>query len=96
MAYDMTPGTCLVRPRLLAAAARAGAAMYRRERDLAGMLGGALSSRTVLAKLAAAEAQADADRRAHAPTYSPARHVRLLSALIAETAAARADVDVAA
>jgi hypothetical protein len=95
MPYDMTPGACLVRPRLLIAAARSGAALYRRERDLAGLLGGA-GGRSVVAKLAEAEAAADADRRAQAPAYSAARHVRLLSALLAETAAARATAPAAA
>lgn len=76
----------LVRPRLLAAAARAGAALYRRERDLAGALPGGATSRNLLAKLAEAEAQADAERRAQAPGYSVVRHVRLLTALIAEMA----------
>jgi hypothetical protein len=96
MPYDMTPGACLVRPRLLAAAARAGAAMYRRERDLAGLLGGGVGGRTVIAKLVEAEAQADANRRAQCPTYSASRHVRLLSALMAEMAAARQTVPAAA
>lgn len=74
----------LVRPRLLAAAARAGAALYRRERDLAGALPGGATGRGLIAALSAAEAAADADRRAQAPSYSVARHVRLLAALIAE------------
>jgi hypothetical protein len=74
----------LSRPRLLAAAARAGAALYRRERDLAGLLPSGATGRGLVAALAAAEAAADSDRRALAPTYSPARHVKLLSALIAE------------
>lgn len=75
----------LVRPRLLAAAAMAGAAMYRRERDLAGALPGGAAGRGLIAALRAAEAAADADRRAHAPGYSVSRHVKLLAALLAET-----------
>ncbi len=74
----------LSRPRLLAAAARAGAVLYRRERDLAGLMLAGAKGRGLVAALAVAEAAADADRRAVAPTYSPARHVKLLSALIAE------------
>jgi hypothetical protein len=77
----------LARPRLLADAARAGAAAYRRERDLPAGLGGA-AGRGLVAALVAAEAACDADRRAGAPGYSPARHVRLLSALLAEAAQA--------
>jgi hypothetical protein len=77
----------LARPRLLIDAARAGAAAYRRERDLPTGLGGA-TGRGLIAALIAAEAACDADRRATAPGYSPARHVRLLSALLAEAAQA--------
>jgi hypothetical protein len=76
----------LSRPRLLAEAARAGAALYRRERDLPAGLGNA--ARHIVAALTAAEAACDADRRSGSPAYSPARHVRLLSALIAEVAQA--------
>jgi hypothetical protein len=76
----------LARPRLLAEAARAGAALYRRERDLPAGLGS--TARNIVAALTAAEAACDADRRAGSPAYSPARHVRLLSALIAEVAQA--------
>jgi hypothetical protein len=77
----------LSRPRLLAAAARAGAAQYRRERDLPGLLASGASGRGLLSALAAAEADCDADRRVNAPGYSVARHVKLLAALIAETRA---------
>jgi hypothetical protein len=77
----------LSRPRLLAAAARAGATQYRRERDLAGLLPSGASGRGLMTALAAAEADCDADRRAGAPGYSVARHVKLLSALIAEARA---------
>lgn len=79
--------TRLVRPALLARAARAGAAAYRRERDLAGLLpeGG---RRDLLAALFTAEEDADEARREARPDYSPARHVRLLSALLAEARAA--------
>jgi hypothetical protein len=83
----------LSRPRLLAAAARAGAAQYRRDRDLAGLLPSGGSGRGLLAALAAVEAACDADRRANAPGYSVARHVKLLAALIAEARAAVASVE---
>lgn len=72
----------LARPRLLATAARAGAALYRRERDLPS--GIASAGRSILAALVAAEAMCDADRRAGAPAYNPSRHVRVLAALMAE------------
>ena len=78
----------LSRPRLLAAAARAGAAQYRRDRDLAGLLPQGASVRGLLGALAAAEADCDADRRAAAPGYSVARHVKILAALMAEARAA--------
>jgi hypothetical protein len=76
----------LSRPRLLADAARAGAAIYRRERDLAGLVAGGTAARGIVAALTAAEAACDAERRAGSPRYAAARHVKLLSALIAETA----------
>lgn len=77
----------LARPRLLADAARAGAAVYRRERDLPSGIAGA-TGRGLVAALIAAEAACDADRRAAAPGYSPARHVRVFAALLAEAAQA--------
>jgi hypothetical protein len=87
MPFDGTAAALrLARPRLLAAAGRAGAAAYRRERDLAGLLPGGAASRGVVAALAQAEAACDAARRALSPAYSPTRHVKLLSALIAESA----------
>jgi hypothetical protein len=78
------PLSPLTRPRLLNAAARAGAAQYRRDRDLPGLLPGGASGRGLIGALAAAEAACEADRRAGAPSYSVARHVKLLSALLAE------------
>ena len=78
----------IARPRLLASAARAGAAIYRRERDLpAGIVS---AGRNLLAALVAAEAACDADRRSGTPAYNPARHVRVLAALIAEAGQALA------
>lgn len=80
-------GTRIARPKLLARAARAGAALYRRERDLpAGLKLG--PGRNIVAALTAAEEACDAERRAMAPSYSPTRHVKLLSALLAEARAA--------
>jgi len=77
----------LSRPRLLAVAARAGLAQYRRDRDLAGLVPGGTPSRLLLAALAEAEAACDAERRAAAPGYSVAHHVRVLTALLAEARA---------
>jgi hypothetical protein len=74
----------LARPRLLARAARAGAALYRRERDLPASISRATRGATVVAALLSAEAACDAERRNGAPSYNPARHVRLLTALIVE------------
>jgi hypothetical protein len=76
----------LSRPRLLAAAARLAAAQYRREKDLAGLIPGGAAARDVAGALQVAESACEDDRRAQAPRYVPARHVRLLGALIAETA----------
>ncbi len=78
----------LSRPRLLAAAARAGVSQYRRDRDLAGLVPAGTPGRALLAALAEAEAACDADRRLAAPGYSVARHVRVLTALLAEARAA--------
>ena len=75
----------LARPRLLAQAARAGAAVYRRDRDLPAKLAGS-AGRGLVAALVAAEAACNDERLAASPAYSPARHVRLLSALLAEAA----------
>lgn len=77
----------LSRPRLLVRAARIGASLYERERDLHAALPGLVSHRAVVPALAAAEAACDAERRAGAPGYSAARHVKLLAALLAEAAA---------
>jgi hypothetical protein len=79
-------GARISRPKLLARAARAGAGLYRRDRDLpAGLKLGA--GKNLVAALTAAEEAYDAERRAMAPSYSPARHVKLLSALLAEARA---------
>jgi hypothetical protein len=76
--------TRLARPRLLARAARAGVALYRRERDLAGLIRSNASGAALISALMQAEETCEADRRAAAPGYSVARHVKLLSALLAE------------
>lgn len=82
----------LRRPRILIRAARFGLAEYRRERDLPRLLG-EVRPAAVVDELLAREAMAEADRARGAAGYSPARHVELLIALIAE--AARATVPAA-
>lgn len=92
--YDLIPdfetatGT-LLRPALLAKAARYGAAMYRRRRDLNGAVPGLLGrpAREIVARLGDAEAACEKMRLRHAPGYRPGRHVQILSALLAEEAA---------
>ena len=73
-------------------AARIGAQEYRRERHLARLVGGgaagAMAGRP-LERLMAAEAPLDLARREGTAGYSPARHVALLSAIIAEQRLAR-------
>lgn len=82
----------LRRPAALVRAGRAGAALYRRSRHLrgigAGLAGGRRSARELAVRLAELEADCEAARRAGAPDYTPARHVLVLSALLAERSAA--------
>ena len=78
----------LKRPKTLARAAKAGAALYSRERDLCKLLPRMLSSggaARIVESLRTAEAACEADRKARAVTYSLTRHVGLLSALVAES-----------
>lgn len=78
----------LSRPRILTRAAKAGAALYRRERDLARVaprvFAKANRKSPVVADLVAAEAACEAERKAGALTYSIERHISLLAALFAE------------
>lgn len=78
----------LTRPRLLARAARTGARLYCRERDLPGAVPGLLArpEAQILPRLAEAEARCEQARRSGAPDYRPARHVQILAALLAEAA----------
>lgn len=76
------------RPKLLARAAKAGSAMYKRDRDLARLLPrllGQTGGGRIVEGLRAAEAACEDDRKAGAATYSLSRHVGLLAALVAET-----------
>ena len=66
----------LRRPRILARAAREGARIYRRERDLTGALPGATGPRRgadIVSRLLGIEAQIEADRRAGAAAYGAQR-----------------------
>lgn len=76
----------LRRPRLLIRAARFGLREYNRDRDLRRLVQSeTLPTPTVaIPTLIAEEQRIEATRRAHDAAYSPARHVELLVALIAE------------
>lgn len=79
----------LRRPRLLVRAARFGLSEYNRARVLRRLTGRdeAPSPARAVPILLEAEAQAEDRRRAGDATYSPGRHVELLSALMAEARA---------
>lgn len=75
------------RPRILARAARAGAQLYERERDLKRILPGLIGRRRpveIVSRLTEAEAACEDARCARVATYSVERHVQLLTALVAE------------
>lgn len=72
------------RPRLLLTAARHGLSLYRRERDLPRLLTLGESRMPPLDALYAAEARYEANRRSNAASYSFARHIEVLIALLAE------------
>ncbi|MCC6305842.1 MAG: hypothetical protein IT545_11685 [Rhodobacteraceae bacterium] len=82
----------LHRPRLLVRAARFALDDYRRDRDLARLLpaAGLPSPARAVALLLDAEAACEAARSAASATYSAARHVDLLAALMAEARLAAA------
>lgn len=77
----------LRRPRLLVRAARLGLPDYRRDRDLRRLLAAPVAPAVseALPRLIAAEAAAEATRRAGDAGYSFARHIELLIAVLAET-----------
>ncbi|MGB0854594.1 MAG: DUF6477 family protein [Pikeienuella sp.] len=77
----------LKRPRILARAAKAGADVYRRDRDLAKLMPRLMmrpDKTQIIQGLRTAEAACEEDRKACAVTYSLSRHVGLLAALVAE------------
>ena len=82
----------LRRPGLLIRAARLGAESYRRETHLRRVLGLAAPRRSGAALMALMdiEAELDAQRRRDSATYSVARHVDVMIAMMAEAQLLRA------
>ncbi len=82
----MTLLETLHRPRLLMEAARYGAACYRRDTQLGRILGEAAlpGPRQAAIQLVCIEQGHEEARRAGLAAYSPARHLEVLAALIAE------------
>ena len=80
------------RPRLLADTARIGARRYQRRRDLPGAVPGLLASaaEAILPRLVDEERRCEEARLDRSAAYRPALHVQILSALLAEAAAAQA------
>ena len=74
----------LRRPQLLIRAARCGLSDYRRERDLRRLINGQPSPDRAVRRLLSEEEQLEAIRRAGEPTYSVARHIEILIALMGE------------
>ena len=85
----LKPTTSLKRPRILARAARAGANLYQRDRDLKRILPSLIGKRRsvdIVGRLTEAEAACEEARRTKSFSYSIDRHVQLLTALVAEAA----------
>lgn len=82
-----SPLASLRRPRLLMSAARIGLGSYDRDAVLARLLGGDVPppGRACVDILVEREADCERARRSGAAGYSIARHVDLLTALVAET-----------
>ena len=74
----------LRRPGLLIRAARFGIADYRRERDLARLIGSIPAPEPAMARLMLEEARMEAMRATGSGAYALARHIELLIALLAE------------
>ena len=73
----------LRRPRLLMHAARFGLGEYRRERDLRRLVAAGAPEET-LPQLLSVEERLEATRLAGDASYSPARHIDVLIALLGE------------
>jgi len=74
----------LRRPRLLMHAARFGLGDYRRERDLRRLLRSSGSPEETVPSLLSVEEELEATRQAGDASYSVARHIEVLIALLAE------------
>ena len=74
----------LSRPRLLIRAARFGLSDYRRERDLRRLIQPPASPEAALTRLLSVEDDMEQTRRAGDASYSIARHIEVLIALMAE------------
>ncbi len=72
------------RPRLLMQAARIGMGAYRRGRDLRRLIGSVVPTDEAITRLISEENKLELSRIAGTAEYSPARHIELLAALIAE------------
>lgn len=78
--------TALRRPRLLIVAARCGIGNYDRQRDFKRIVGADVppSQESSIRRLVQIEAEQEEQRKQRYVTYSPARHVDVLIALMAE------------
>ena len=74
----------LRRPRLLMRAARFGLGDYRRERDLRRLVTTTATPEETVPQLLSVEERLEATRLAGDASYSPARHIDVLIALLAE------------
>jgi Family of unknown function (DUF6477) len=74
----------LKRPRLLIRAARFGLSDYRRDRDLRRLIETSVPPETALKRLLSVEDTMEQTRRAGDASYSIARHIEVLIALMAE------------
>jgi hypothetical protein len=74
----------LRRPRLLMHAARFGLGEYRRERDLRRLVKGTPSAKETLPRLIEVERHLEDTRLSGDASYSVARHIDVLIALLAE------------
>jgi Family of unknown function (DUF6477) len=72
------------RPRLLMQAAKHALAAYQRNRDLRRLIGVETSPAQAVAKLISVEERVEQTRLSGEADYSPADHIELLAALIAE------------
>lgn len=82
----------LRRPRLLMRAARFGLGDYRRDRDLRRLIHQSGSPEVTVPSLLSAEEELEATRQAGDASYSVARHIEVLIALLAEARLLRRSV----